>query len=68
MKMAVEEAVSAALGKIPGLKDLLSTHEIQVPQRPPIQIPLNADAPGTSSNSKYTGNAGSYSGPGWGNV
>jgi len=53
--MAVEELEAAALGKIPGLKALLTCNEAQVTPNLPVLTILtsqNSDRSGTSSHSK----------------
>jgi len=54
VKTAVEEAVVAALGKIPSLKDLLSSQETQIPPKLPTQPPASSDVARTSLHGKYT--------------
>jgi len=50
MKEAVEAAVAAALGKIPGLKELVSSQEGQVvPPRQPTQTVQSSEEPGPST-------------------
>ena len=54
MKTAVEEAVTSALRKIPGLEDLLSPYDTHVPLRPYIQTLQNSDVAGSLLHGKYT--------------